>query len=136
MLDYLSSKLTKQNHILFQLYGRVLAEFETVGHAANTLLVMIRGHFNFLPMLDHQETFTHFYVYSYYAFAYGIMVALVVAILQSTYHTIKSQQTFKASIEMQDHEMIEFMLKRFKLWAGIQKPKPVCSCFFQSCVFA
>ncbi|KAH3864143.1 hypothetical protein DPMN_027157 [Dreissena polymorpha] len=108
----------------YLLYGRVLAEFETVGHAANTLLVMIRGHFNFLPMLDHQETFTHFYVYSYYAFAYGIMVALVVAILQSTYHTIKSQQTFKASIEMQDHEMIEFMLKRFKLWAGIQKPKP------------
>lgn len=109
------------------MYGRIVSGFESVYHSIVTLTVMIRGTFDFWPMLDHQPVFSHFYVYSYYAFAHGILVALVIAILQSTYKVIKSQQYYKATIEMQDYEMVEFMLKRFKLWSGMQKPKPVSS---------
>lgn len=109
----------------FQMYGRIVSGFESVWHAIVTLTVMIRGTFDFWPMLDYHPIFSHFYVYSYYAFAYGLLVAFVIAILQSTFKVIKSQMYYKATLEMQDYEMIDFMLKRFKLWTGIQKQKPV-----------
>ncbi|XP_052761742.1 polycystin-1-like isoform X2 [Mya arenaria] len=108
----------------YLMYGRVVSGFESVGHTINTLLVMIRGEFDFWPMLDFQPVFSHFYVYSYYAFAYGLLVAFVIAILQNSYRSTKSKRYFKSTMEMQDYEMVEFMLKRFKLWAGIQKQKP------------
>lgn len=107
------------------MYGQIVSGFESVGHTITTLVVMIRGSFDFWPMLDYHPIFSHFYVYSYYAFAYGILIGLVISILTSTYKVMKSQMYYKATLEMQDYEMIDFMLKRFKLWAGIQKPKPV-----------
>ena len=110
------------------MYGRIVDGFESVWRASITLIVMIRGTFDFWPMLETQPVFSIFYVYSYYSFAYGILVGLVIVILQSTYKLLKSQQYYKASLEMQDYEMIEFILKRFKLWSGIQKQKPVSEC--------
>ena len=74
------------------MYGRIVSGFESVGHSISTLIVMVRGSFDFWPMLDHQPVFSHFYVYSYYAFAYGIMIALVISILTSTYKVMKSQK--------------------------------------------
>ncbi|XP_060598141.1 polycystin-1-like isoform X3 [Ruditapes philippinarum] len=108
----------------YLMYGRFVSGFESVGHSITTLIVMIRGSFDFWPMLDYQPVFSHFYVYSYYTFAYGIMIALVISILTSTYKVIKSQMYYKATLEMQDYEMVDFMLKRFKLLTGLQKPKP------------
>ena len=106
------------------MYGQV-SGFESVGNSIVTLIVMIRGTFDFWPMLDYQPIFSHFYVYSYYAFTYGLSIALVIAILNNMYKAHRSQMFFKATLDMQDYEMIEFMLKRFKLWTGIQKEKPV-----------
>ena len=113
------------------MYGRLLPEFQTVGHSIDTLLVIIRGTFDFWPMLDHRPAFSHFYLYSSYTFAYGIMIDLVTAILNNTYRTTKSQMYYKSTLEMQDYEMIDFMMKRFKLWAGFQKPKPVSSFLYE-----
>ena len=123
--------------IVFQMYGHV-SGFESVGHAIVTLIVMIRGTFDFWPMLDYQPVFSHFYVYSYYAFTYGLTIALVIAVLNNMYKTYRSQMFFKATLDMQDYEMIEFLMKRFKLWAGIQKEKPVSnqlSCIIRNCTF-
>lgn len=106
------------------MYGHVYG-FESVGHSIVTLIVMIRGTFDFWPMLDYQPVFSHFYIYSYYAFTYGLTVALVIAILNNTYKTNRSQMYFKSTLDLQDYEMVDFMMKRFKLWAGIQKEKPV-----------
>ena len=111
------------------MYGRAVPGFESVGHAVSTLVVIIRGTFNFWPMLNHQPVFSHFYLYSYYGFAYGILVALVISILQSCYRINKSKMYYKDSLDMKDYEMIEFMINRFKLWAGIKKQKPVGLCF-------
>jgi len=107
------------------MYGRVVAGFDSVGHTINTLLVVVKGSFNLHPLLDHHPVFTHFYMYSYYASTYGLFIAFTIAILQTTYRVSKSARYFKASMDTQDYEMIEFMLKRFKLWAGIKDPKPV-----------
>ena len=109
------------------MYGQIPG-FDSVGHAIVTLIVMIRGTFDFWPMLDYQPIFSHFYVYSYYAFTYGLTIALVIAILNNMYKRNRSQMYYKATLDMQDYEMIDFMMKRFKLWAGMQKEKPVSYC--------
>jgi hypothetical protein len=87
---------------------------------------MHHGHFSFGKLLDHQPVFTHFFLYFYYAFCYGITIALILSILNDTYKTTKDQMYFKATMDMQDYEMVEFIMKRFKLWAGLNKPKQVC----------
>lgn len=91
---------------------------------------MLRGTYNFHPLLDDEEIFTHCFLYVYYAFSYGLTIALIVAILTNSYSFTKSQMYYKATLDMQDYEMIEFMMKRFRLWAGIDKPKPVRSYIF------
>lgn len=90
-----------------------------------TLFGMIRGNFNFWELLAYNEAFTHFYFYSYYIFTYGLVIGLLLAIMNDTYRSVKSQMYYKSTLEPQDYEMIDFMMKRFKLWAGITKPKPV-----------
>ena len=115
--------------LCLQMYGQIPG-FDSVGHAIVTLIVMIRGTFDFWPMLDYQPVFSHFYVYSYYAFTYGLTIALVIAILNNMYRRNRSQMYYKATLDMQDYEMIDFMMKRFKLWAGIQKEKPVSYCLY------
>lgn len=86
---------------------------------------MLHGHFSFWTLMDSDRVFTHFFLYSYYAFCYGITIALILAVLRDSYRTTKGQMFFKATMDMQDYEMVEFMMKRFKLWAGIDKPKQV-----------
>ncbi|KAL5018772.1 hypothetical protein ScPMuIL_004494 [Solemya velum] len=105
-------------------FGGAVAEFRSFGASLGSLLSVIRGSFDFWPILDSEPVFSHFYFYSYYVFVYGLTTGLVVAVLCDAYHTVKSQRFYKASMDMQDYEMIEFMMKRFKLWAGITKPKP------------
>ncbi|KAL3876004.1 hypothetical protein ACJMK2_033893 [Sinanodonta woodiana] len=106
------------------MYGRVIQGFQSVGHTMVSLVESIRGTFDFWPLLDYHPVFSHFYFYSFYAFVYGITIALVIAILNDMYSVIRSQMLCKVTLEMHDYEMIDFVLNRFKLWAGIKKPKP------------
>ncbi|KAK3612214.1 hypothetical protein CHS0354_039486 [Potamilus streckersoni] len=106
------------------MYGKVIEGFQSVGHTMVSLVESIRGTFDFWPLFDYQPVFSHFYFYSFYAFVYGITIALVIAILNDMYSVIRSQMLCKVTLEMHDYEMIDFMLNRFKLWTGIKKPKP------------
>ena len=38
---------------------------------------------------------------------------------------VKQQMFYNNSVHMHDHEMVDFIIKRFKQWAGFTKPKPV-----------
>ena len=86
---------------------------------------MQHGHFRFWTLMDNDSVFSHFFLYFYYAFCYGITIALIISVLNDTYKTTKGQMYFKATMDMQDYEMVEFIMKRFKLWAGFDKPKQV-----------
>ncbi|KAJ8318729.1 hypothetical protein KUTeg_003820 [Tegillarca granosa] len=105
-------------------YGAYIHGFENFELTLMTLFGVIRGNFNFWELLAYNEAFTHFYFYSYYIFTYGLVIALLLAIMNDTYRSVKSQMYYKSTLEPQDYEMIDFMMKRFKLWAGITKPKP------------
>ncbi|XP_052069619.1 polycystin-1-like isoform X1 [Mytilus californianus] len=104
-------------------YGRSIDGFETYWHTLTSLTGMLHGHYSFWKLMDHQPIFSHFFLYFYYAFCYGITMALIISVLTNTYKTTKGQMYFKATMDMQDYEMVEFMMKRFKLWAGLDKPK-------------
>lgn len=112
-------------YCIFQMYGPYVGGFESYWHTLTSLFGAIRGTFDFWLLFENQRIFTHLFFYSFYIFVYGLTVGLVVAILSDTYKSLRSQMFFKSTLDMQDHEMIEFTMKRFKLWAGITKPKPV-----------
>lgn len=101
--------------------------FEDYWTTLMTLLGMIRGTFNFFPLLAMDTIFTHCLFYSFYIFTYGLTIALIIAVLNDSYKTVKSQMFYKSTLDLQDYEMIDFMMKRFKLWAGFEKPKEVRS---------
>ncbi|OWF55928.1 Polycystin-1 [Mizuhopecten yessoensis] len=105
-------------------FGPYVGGFESYWNTLTTLLGAIRGTFDFWLLFEHSRVFTHFFFFSFYIFVYGLTVCLVVAILSDTYKTLRSQMFFKSTLDMQDHEMIDFTMKRFKMWAGITKPKP------------
>ncbi|XP_069125629.1 polycystin-1-like [Argopecten irradians] len=105
-------------------YGSHVGGFESYWHTLTTLLGAIRGTFDFWLMFEHSRVFSHFFFYSFYIFVYGLPIGFIVAILSDTYKTLRSQMFFKSTLDMQDHEMIDFTMKRFKMWAGITKPKP------------
>ena len=110
---------------MFQFYGSFVQGYRSFQSSLLTLFGVMKGSADLVPALEHQRVFSHFFFYSFYAFVYGLFVALVIAVLQDAYKLTRSQLYFKSSLEPQDYEMIDFMLKRFKLWAGIIKPKPV-----------
>lgn len=99
--------------------------FASFQSALLSLMGVIRGSFDFWHFLHHWPVMTHVYFYSFYAFAYGLFIGLVIAVVLDTYKITHQSMFFKSSLDTQDHEMIEFMMKRFKLWAGITKQKPV-----------
>ena len=120
--------------ILFQLYGSTSPDFASFHSSVTTLLRVVRGHVDLVSLLDQRPVLTPVYFYSFYAFAYGISIGLVVAVLNDAYRTTRQQMYYKATLEAQDYEMVEFMMNRFKLWAGIKKQRPVCSLRFLSYV--
>ncbi|XP_033754437.1 LOW QUALITY PROTEIN: polycystin-1-like [Pecten maximus] len=105
-------------------YGPYVGGFESYWHTLTTLLGAIRGTFDFWLLFENSRIFSHFFFISFYIFVYGLTICFIVAILSDTYKTLRSQMFFKSTLDMQDHEMIDFTLKRFKMWAGITKPKP------------
>nr|KAG5687377.1 hypothetical protein BaRGS_019881 [Batillaria attramentaria] len=106
-------------------YGTFVSGYRSFQNTLFTLLGVVRGGEDLSEALEFQPIFSYFFFTSFYAFVYGLFVALVIAILQDAYKLTRSQMYFKSSLEPQDYEMIEFMLKRLKLWMGNTKPKPV-----------
>ena len=120
-----SHLLMKLWSVVFQLYGSFLHGYRSIQNSLGTLFNVMKGVEDLSSPLEQHRILSHFFFYSFYTFVYGLFVALVIAILQDAYKLTRSQMFFKSSLEPQDYEMIDFMLKRFKLWAGIIKPKPV-----------
>ena len=102
-------------------------EFRSVGWSLLTLVGVIRGH----SSLTFDETFlltqpfTVLFFGSFVAVVFVAVMGLIIAVMNDAYKMIKCQMYYHNTLDVQDYEMIEFMMKRFKLWAGISKPKPV-----------
>ena len=76
-------------------------------------------------MLEYNPVFTQLYVTSFMALTLVCAMALVIAILNSTYQDLKKQANYYSNMDLKDYEMIEFTIRRFKRWLGLTKEKPV-----------
>jgi hypothetical protein len=54
-----------------------------------------------------------------------VYAALIVASITRAYRIVRRQLFRYNAAETRDYEMIDFMIRQFKKWIGITKPKPV-----------
>lgn len=64
---------------------------------------------------------------TFVALMYLVVFGLILAALTNSYRLVKQQMFYHNTVDMQDYEMINFTMRRFKRWLGITKPKPVRS---------
>jgi len=106
-------------------YNSIAMSFSSMSLAFSSLVVLMRGTFTDLEnMLQFDAVFTQLYIMSFMALTLITIMALVVAILNSTYHTLKMQVHYYNNMDLKDYEMIEFTIRRFKRWMGLTKEKP------------
>ena len=108
-----------------QLYSSSVASFRSFETSMGTLLGVLGGRTNFSPFFDAQRVLTHLFFLSFAFLGYGIALCLSLAVLTWSVKQSREQMSYKTTLDTRDYEMIDFMLKRFKLLAGIDKPKPV-----------
>lgn len=113
------------NSVVFQLFGRSVFGYHSFGACLVSLVGVIRGSVDYTPLLLVQPVWTYLYLFSLACCVFGLIFSLVLAILNDTYKLTHSQTFYKLTLDIHDYEMVEFMLKRFKQWAGIIKPKAV-----------
>ena len=88
---------------------------------------MLRGRSRdtFLQMQESNAYFTGFYVFTFVSAAVILVMGLIIAVLTNTFKLVRQQIFYHTTVDMHDYEMIDFMMKRFKKYIGITKPKPV-----------
>ncbi|XP_064606461.1 LOW QUALITY PROTEIN: polycystin-1-like [Liolophura sinensis] len=110
-------------HVGYLLFGRSVFGYHSFAACLVSMVGMIRGSMDYTPLLHEQPVWTHLYLFSFGWCVFGLIFSLVLAVLRDTYKLTHSQMFYKLTLDIHDYEMIEFMLKRFKQWAGIIKPK-------------
>ncbi len=69
--------------------------------------------------------FTACFIIAYQTTMMLFIMGLFMSVMNVTYRAVKMQMYYHHSLDTQDYEMIDFMMKRFKKWLGLTKPKPV-----------
>ena len=111
-----------------QWYGTTVHEFRGVPQAMYTMLGSLRGLTPFfidMMSLSPSLAFVTLYTSTFFWVMYLAVFGLVLAALSDSYALVQQQMFYHNTMEMQDYEMINFTLRRFKRWLGITKPKPV-----------
>ena len=91
--------------------------------------------FNVLgAMYDYSPPTAGFMLFTFMATVMVATMGLFIAVLNTTYRMVRLQTYYRTSMDMQDYEMIDFIMKRFKKYIGITKPKPVSFMFNEICV--
>ena len=108
------------------MYGTVFGAFSSFRGSFYTLFGTLRGQRPFLEeLLSYNKTLTTLLFISYVSIVHLAVTGLIIAVLGWALKQAKRQVYYNRTIDMQDYEMMEFLLKRLKLWIGLTKPKPV-----------
>ncbi|XP_013395471.1 polycystin-1-like [Lingula anatina] len=105
-------------------FGTTMSEFCSFSTSLLTLLASIRGHNNLDHLYQHQPYFTAIFFISFNVVAHGVIGGLVMATVLNIFKGVRAQIFYRNTLDVQDYELVDFMLKRFKLLIGITKPKP------------
>lgn len=111
-----------------------MEEFRTLPSAFSALLSILQGKIAFFQsLLKASPILGATYVFGYGAGIY-IGQSFLCALILYSYRIVHSK-IYHSATEPQDYEMVDFLVKRFKLWIGLSKTKEVkgtYKCLLQS----
>uniref|UniRef100_A0A7M4E2W2 Polycystin 1, transient receptor potential channel interacting n=1 Tax=Crocodylus porosus TaxID=8502 RepID=A0A7M4E2W2_CROPO len=94
----------------------------TLPCAFHALLSALHGNMAFQSLIQDFPILGAAYVLSYVVSLLCISSRFLCAIILHSYRSVRAEM-YRPAIEPQDYEMIEFFVKRFKLWMGLSKTK-------------
>ncbi|ELU17058.1 hypothetical protein CAPTEDRAFT_227766 [Capitella teleta] len=119
-------------HIAFsslanQWFGGIVGGFRGFRISLVYLVVLLRAHAPFLKteMLEQSLPFTSVFLLSWLSVVLVVATGLVIAVFSNAYKFVKKDMFFNSTLQPQDYEVVEFMIRRLKTWMGITKPKKV-----------
>nr|XP_023957563.1 polycystin-1-like isoform X1 [Chrysemys picta bellii]XP_042697021.1 polycystin-1-like isoform X1 [Chrysemys picta bellii]XP_042697022.1 polycystin-1-like isoform X1 [Chrysemys picta bellii]XP_042697023.1 polycystin-1-like isoform X1 [Chrysemys picta bellii] len=103
-------------------FSATVEEFRTFQCAFYALLSALHGKVAFLSVIQEFPTLGTAYVLSFTVSLLCVGSRFLCAVILQGYRTVQAEM-YRPAIEPQDYEMIEFFVKRFKLWMGFSKTK-------------
>ncbi|XP_077979376.1 polycystin-1-like [Glandiceps talaboti] len=110
-------------NLSYLVYGSLIWGLHTLGSSLVALLGLMRG-----PSIDLDLCLEYYPVltplmFSFFWFIFCVIIAsLFAAIIINSYKDVK-EKAKKPCLELQDYEMVEFIMKRFKQMLGLSKVK-------------
>eukprot|EP00062_Callorhinchus_milii_P004488 gi/632943693/ref/XP_007887086.1/ PREDICTED: polycystin-1-like [Callorhinchus milii] len=106
----------------YMMFSPGLEDFKTFRRSLLSLIALLRGLVTLQRAVQQYPASGSIYFISYLACLLWIMARLFSAIIIHSYKVVRVEM-YRPAIEPQDYEMIEFFIKRFKLWIGLSKAK-------------
>nr|XP_032640978.1 polycystin-1-like isoform X3 [Chelonoidis abingdonii] len=103
-------------------FSATAEEFRTFRCAFYALLSVLHGKVAFLSVIQEFPTLGTAYVLSFTVSLLCVGSRFLCAVILHSYRTVQAEM-YRPAMEPQDYEMIEFFVKRFKLWMGLSKTK-------------
>ncbi|XP_043109222.1 polycystin-1 [Puntigrus tetrazona] len=110
------------SHIGIMLFSGSVEGFRTLGQASSSLLCLLRGHMGLRRLCEHHPVVGTLYCLSAVGIGFWALGCLCAAVLIRTYKMVHAD-IYRPSMEPQDYEMVQFLIKRLKLWMGLSKTK-------------
>ncbi|ROI81786.1 Polycystin-1 [Anabarilius grahami] len=110
------------SHTGIMLFSGTVEGFRTLWQASSTLLCLLRGHMGLRRLCEHHPVVGLLYCLSAVGIGFWVLGRLCAAVLIRTYRMVQAD-IYRPSMEPQDYEMVQFLIKRLKLWMGLSKTK-------------
>uniref|UniRef100_UPI00398EAF00 polycystin-1 n=1 Tax=Pristiophorus japonicus TaxID=55135 RepID=UPI00398EAF00 len=106
----------------YVMFSPALEDFKTFRHTLLSLVAFSRGAVSLREAVRQYPVTAPIYFLSYLLCLLWVARSLFSAITIQGYRGVRAEM-YRPAIEPQDYEMIEFFIKRFKLWIGLTKAK-------------
>ncbi|XP_073684860.1 polycystin-1 [Garra rufa] len=110
------------SHTGIMLFSGSVEGFRTLGQASSSILCLLRGHMGLRRLCEHHPVVGTLYCLSVVGIGFWVLGRLCAAVLIRTYRMVQAD-IYRPSMEPQDYEMVQFLIKRLKLWMGLSKTK-------------
>ncbi|XP_027011464.2 polycystin-1 [Tachysurus fulvidraco] len=104
------------------LFSASVEGFRSVKQASQTLLCLLRDRIVVRQMSEKHPVLGPLFCLTVFGLGFWLLGHLCGAVLLHRYKTIRKEM-YRPSLEPQDYEMVEFLIKRLKLWMGLSKIK-------------
>ncbi|XP_066519118.1 polycystin-1 [Hoplias malabaricus] len=110
------------SHTGFMLFSGSVERFSTIWKSNQSLLSLLRGQKVLHQLYERHPVLGPLYSFSAFGVGFWLLGRLCAAVLVHTYRTLR-REMYCSYLEPQDYEMVEFLIKRLKLWMGLSKAK-------------